>query len=174
MFVADVTQIITDEANRDGIPAWIPLTIALKESSMDPKNVGDKGTSFGLFQLHQGGLAPAGMSSDQLFDPATNARIAIPHMLDAYKAGVQQGLSGYDLVAYTANNSAWPGNIGVNSPQAIEYDAGLKEAYSKITGGGTGITTLPSAGASVSLGKFTLLDGVLLGVAAIILLAAFF
>lgn len=171
--MADVAQIITEEAVRNGLPAYIPLTIAMNESGMNPKAVGDNGTSFGLFQLHRGGLAPSGMTADQMFDPAMNAQIAIPKMVGAYKAGVLQGMNGFDLVAYTANNSAWPGNIGVDSTEAKRYQAGLKRAYDML-GGAPPVSPANGSESISSFSNVSMLDLTLIGVALVILLAAFF
>lgn len=132
--------IIEQQARRSGIPAYIPLTIAEWESGLNPAAVGDAGTSFGLFQLHRGGLAPSSLSDAQLKDPAVNASVAIPHMTSAYRRGTSMGLSGYALVEYVANNSGWPGSLGVdwtrrNRP---DYGSGLRTAYQKVTAGEIG------------------------------------
>lgn len=105
-------QIIQQESAKYGIPSWIPETIAKGESGLNPNSVGDNGTSFGLFQLHRGGLAPAGMSDTQLKDPLTNTQIALQTMAPAIKRGQSLGLSGFKLLEYTAFTSAWPGNFG--------------------------------------------------------------
>ncbi len=49
----------------------------LVESGGNNKAVGDGGTSFGLFQLHQGGELPAGWTPEQAFDPRANAEVAL-------------------------------------------------------------------------------------------------
>lgn len=84
-------QIIIEEAKKVNLPEWIPLTIAEHESRLNPRSVGDNGTSFGLFQLHRGGgLAPDHLTDDELKDPRTNAQIAMPHLMKGYKRGVQK------------------------------------------------------------------------------------
>jgi len=83
-------QIITEEAKKVNLPEWIPLTIAEHESRLNPRSVGDNGTSFGLFQLHRGGgLAPDHLTDEQLKDPRTNAQIAMPHLMKGYKRGLR-------------------------------------------------------------------------------------
>ena len=54
---------------------WIPdmLTIAWCESHYSPGAVGDSGNSLGLFQLWSGWARPG----EDLFDPLTNARVAV-------------------------------------------------------------------------------------------------
>jgi hypothetical protein len=132
------------EAARDGLPAWVPLDIARYESGLDPNNVGDNGTSIGLFQLHRGGLAPASLSDSQLKDPATNARIAIPAMVPAYKQAVNMGLSGSDLLDYVANNSGWPGSLGVTWTRSHrpDYIAGLNNVYAAHAAEDTGAAAI--------------------------------
>lgn len=59
-----------------GAPAeWIApmLTIAWCESKYSPGAVGDSGNSLGLFQLWSGWAQPG----EDLFDPLTNARVAV-------------------------------------------------------------------------------------------------
>ena len=55
--------------------AWVPdmLTIAWCESHYSPGAVGDSGNSLGLFQLWSGWARPG----EDLFDPLTNARVAV-------------------------------------------------------------------------------------------------
>jgi plasmid stability protein len=59
-----------------GAPAeWVPdmLTIAWCESHYSSGAVGDSGNSLGLFQLWSGWARPG----EDLFDPLTNARVAV-------------------------------------------------------------------------------------------------
>jgi hypothetical protein len=107
-----VKAIIAEESQKMGVPSWIPLTIANVESGYDPNSVGDNGTSFGVFQLHRGGLAPSSLSDAQLKDPRTNTQIALQTMVPAIQRGQALGLSGFQLLEYTAFTSAWPGNFG--------------------------------------------------------------
>lgn len=75
---ADSAATIANVAEAFGVD---PLT-ALASSSVEtgrtfnPRAVGDKGTSFGLFQLHRGGEL-GDMTPEQAFDPQTNARTAL-------------------------------------------------------------------------------------------------
>ncbi|MGI2749630.1 transglycosylase SLT domain-containing protein [Bacillus cytotoxicus] len=124
-------QIIIEEAKKVNLPEWIPLTIAEHESRLNPRSVGDNGTSFGLFQLHRGGgLAPEHVTDEQLKDPRTNAQIAMPHLLKGYKRGVQKGLTDFALLKYIANTSGWPGNLETEwTDQNMKYNEGLQEVY---------------------------------------------
>jgi len=71
-----VVAIITQVANELGIDPALAIAIAKQESGLDPTAVGDNGTSFGLYQLHQGGELGS-MAPNQAFDPMTNARVAL-------------------------------------------------------------------------------------------------
>ena len=124
-------QIIIEEAKKVNLPEWIPLAIAEHESRLNPRSVGDNGTSFGLFQLHRGGgLAPEHLTDDELKDPRTNAQIAMPHLMKGYKRGVQKGLTDFALLKYIANTSGWPGTLGPEwTDNNMKYNIGLEDVY---------------------------------------------
>ncbi|PFE03933.1 invasion protein [Bacillus cereus] len=122
--------VITEISKQYGVPEWIPLAIADHETKFNRKAVGDKGTSFGLFQLHRGGLAPAQFSEENLKDAKTNATIAISHMVSSYKRGVNKGLTELALLKYVANTSGWPGNLGEDwTDNNTQYNVGLEKLY---------------------------------------------
>jgi len=57
------------------------IAIMFHESRGNPLARGDGDTSFGLFQLHEGGeLTEAGLTPEQAFDPLTNARVAMRYI----------------------------------------------------------------------------------------------
>lgn len=62
----------------------ISIATAQQESGFDPNIVGDNGTSFGLFQLHQGGELGS-LTPTQAKDPLTNAMTAIQNIADTFK-----------------------------------------------------------------------------------------
>ena len=71
-----VTDIIRDVARQDRIPPKVALAIAKVESGLNPRSIGDNGTSFGLYQLHIGG--ELGSHSPQwAFNPRHNAEQAL-------------------------------------------------------------------------------------------------
>lgn len=77
--MAGVVDTIFSVSQQYGIDPLIPLATAYQESHLNPTAVGDGGTSFGLFQLHEGG--ELGSHTPQwAFDPANNAGTAIPIM----------------------------------------------------------------------------------------------
>lgn len=132
---AENIAIIQSAAKRYGIPDFIPQNIAELESSYDEKAAGDKvngvATSHGLFQLHWGGLAPAGSTAAQLQNPKYNADIAVKNMMPSYNLGVKLGLTDYNLLAFTATRSGWPGRYGVQwtEEKRPDYIKRLKEVY---------------------------------------------
>lgn len=96
--VQDVVSIINSVADALGVPRNLAQAIARRESGLNPYAVGDKGTSFGLFQLHRGGelgkLSPA-----QAFDAATNATVALTQVRAVMAKYQGQGLSGGEIAA---------------------------------------------------------------------------
>lgn len=76
--VLDNVKIVVDVAKQVGVDPKLAVAMMLVESGGDNKAVGDNGTSFGLFQLHDGGmLTSAGLTSQQAFDPRTNAEVSL-------------------------------------------------------------------------------------------------
>lgn len=74
--MASVREIITQVANRLGVPADLAIAIAQVESGLNPRAIGDGGHSVGLFQLHDQGEG-AGMSVQERMDPVRNAEVAL-------------------------------------------------------------------------------------------------
>lgn len=71
-------RLVARIARDHGADPLTAVAVMLVESGGDERVVGDNGTSFGLFQLHRGGmLTAAGLTKEQAFDPATNARVAV-------------------------------------------------------------------------------------------------
>lgn len=82
----DVISIIVRVAQEMGVPPQLALSVAMVESGLNPRAVGDNGTSFGLYQLHKGGmLTSARLTPEQAFDPETNARVAISSLAGTLK-----------------------------------------------------------------------------------------
>ena len=78
--------------------------------SFNPQSVGDQGTSFGLFQLHQGGELGS-LSAQQAYNPVTNSSVAITQIADVQQQ--QAGLSP-GQVAATAQRPASPGSYATD------------------------------------------------------------
>jgi hypothetical protein len=71
-------QTVASVAQDHGVDPVVAVAMMLVESGGNNRAIGDGGTSFGLFQLHEGGmLTAAGLSSTQAFDPTTNAQVAL-------------------------------------------------------------------------------------------------
>ncbi len=74
----DNAKVVARIAAQRGVDPTLAVAMMLVESGGNASAVGDGGTSFGLFQLHEGGmLTGAGLSPQQAFDPATNADVAL-------------------------------------------------------------------------------------------------
>ena len=109
-----------------GVPSavWAPITAV--ESGGNPTAVGDNGTSFGELQLHIDGGQGTGHSIGELENPIQNVAIGGPPIASAYNAGLEKGLSGFNLVAYTASHSGHPSDTGEFTPG---YEDALRKAY---------------------------------------------
>ncbi|MCW2925301.1 MAG: hypothetical protein JWM98_2705, partial [Thermoleophilia bacterium] len=71
-------RLVAHIARQKGADPVTAVAMMLVESGGNERAVGDGGSSFGLFQLHRGGmLTAAGLTAHQAFDPATNARVAV-------------------------------------------------------------------------------------------------
>lgn len=72
------TRSVVNVAEQVGADPTLAVAMMLVESGGNNKAVGDNGTSFGLFQLHEGGmLTSAGLTPSQAYDPSTNARVSL-------------------------------------------------------------------------------------------------
>jgi hypothetical protein len=79
---------VADVARRQGVDPTVAVAMMLVESGGNARAVGDGGTSFGLFQLHEGGmLTAAGLTPDQAFDPRTNAGVALKSLAHEWAKG---------------------------------------------------------------------------------------
>ncbi len=72
---ADIVQLITKEAKKQGLDPKIALAVAQVESGLNPNAVGPQG-ELGLFQLH-----PKFFNQPRILDPALNAKLGIQHLL---------------------------------------------------------------------------------------------
>lgn len=108
-----VINVVDPIARLYGVPTGIWETVVQVESGFNPQAVGDNGTSFGLFQLHQGGQL-GNLTEQQAFDPATNARTALPSIAAAWrqlKGGNPNTLSFWQQFASISGHPAQNGNI---------------------------------------------------------------
>jgi len=118
--------IVADVARKHGVPPELGIAMMLVESSGNNRAVGDNGTSFGLFQLHKGGmLTAAGLTPEQAFDPRTNADVAMRSLAARLRA------------TPTASAHADPGAVAAASQRpadpagyAVKVNAALAQARS--------------------------------------------
>lgn len=157
----------------NGVPTWITSDIIQAESSGNPSAVGDNGTSFGLLQLHTNGGQGTGYTQAQLLDPATNLKIGLPPIAQAYKQSSKAGLTGLPLLLATANASGHPGNLGTAWTNANQpsYNQNLTSIFNNGTAAGK--TAGSATGSAAGALSPHLLDYSLLGIAGILLLVAF-
>jgi hypothetical protein len=81
-------QVVASVAAKVGVDPVTAVAMMLVESGGNNRAVGDGGTSFGLFQLHEGGmLTSAGLTRDQAFDPATNAAVSLRSLKHQFDIG---------------------------------------------------------------------------------------
>ncbi len=74
--ISGAIHAVASVAMKDGVDPVLALATAMHESGLNPRAVGDKGTSFGLFQLHRGGELGS-LSRRQAFNASTNAGRAL-------------------------------------------------------------------------------------------------
>lgn len=89
----------------------LAVATAIAESSLNPTAVGDNGTSYGLFQLHQGGEL-GNLSASQAFNPVTNSTTALSTMSQV--AAANPGASAGQIAAAAqrpANPSAYASEV---------------------------------------------------------------
>lgn len=105
--VANVAEHIAKDTGIKDSKQFTRLAVAmmLVESKGDNRAVGDHGTSFGLFQLHKGGmLTTAGLSKEQAMNPETNAKVALSNLAKVVKDG------NYSSLGEAAAKSQRPAN----------------------------------------------------------------
>ncbi|WP_211897689.1 transglycosylase SLT domain-containing protein [Saccharopolyspora erythraea] len=79
--MANIVETITSVAQQHGVDPILALATAYQESKLNPRAVGDNGTSFGLYQLHRGGQL-GNHTPEWAFNPANNANQALSVMAD--------------------------------------------------------------------------------------------
>lgn len=132
-----------------GVPDRLWQSVVQIESGGDPNQVGDHGTSFGLFQLHIGGQAPAGFTNAQLLDPATNARYGLPAIRNAWQSLGPSFNDSVDWWSKFAAQSGHPGYDPVLDPQvAVKLKAAYDANNFSFGTPGAPLTTLKSGGST--------------------------
>lgn len=151
LFGYDLQKFIAGEAVSLGLDPAAVLAVAQKEGGFGPPpgNIGDGGTSFGPFQLHQGGALPAGVA-----DPATwaNTQPGLDYALRQI-ANVASGKKGTDAISAIVSGFEHPSNPqaeiqGASSLYPLFQQEPLVQAALAGAGGesavtGTGGSTTP-------------------------------
>jgi hypothetical protein len=129
--------IVAQTAERHGVSPVLAVAMMLVESGGNNRSVGDGGTSFGLFQLHEGGmLTAAGLTPQQAFDPQTNANVAIKSL-----AATARGMRGANPGAIAAASQRPADRVGY----ARKVDDAMQHALRLL--GGANAPTTPSTAA---------------------------
>jgi len=109
-------KIVGQVAKEMGVDPATAVAAMLVESRGNHRAVGDRGTSFGLFQLHRGGML-GNLSPEQACNPVLNARVA----LSEFKKHQYQCSSPGDLAATSqrpANRRAYACAVNAALPEA--------------------------------------------------------
>jgi hypothetical protein len=120
-------RVVCQTAQQKGVDPTTAVACMLVESDGNNAAVGDNGTSFGVFQLHQGGEL-GNLSPQQAQDPQTNADTALTEMA---KTQQQTGLQGGHLAAAAQKPADKDG-------YAQKVDAKMPEAQQLIQQAGAG------------------------------------
>ena len=141
--MANERQLISALAQRYGVDPRAALAIASVEGGFNG-SVGDNGTSFGPFQLHEGGALPAGRGNAWANSPA-GIQYAMQHI-----AGVARGLHGRAAVSAISSRFERPANVPAEIAKAMgRYGGGIP------SGGGVSI---PSSASGPSGGNDLILQ----------------
>lgn len=93
--VLTIGDVINAAAAKHGVDLVLAQATAWVESGLNPHAIGDDDTSFGLYQLHEGGELD-NLSVDQAFEPSLNADVALSQFAATHAA---TGLEGGALAA---------------------------------------------------------------------------
>jgi phage-related protein len=141
--LGDAAPAIIAAAKKVGVDARAALAVAMSEGGTKFGAVGDKGTSFGPFQLHIGGANPYG-------DPKKAAEFAnslngITYALEQMAKAGASGKTGYDAIAAIVRNFERPADPSGEIRRAIDY-------YKQLPGelGKASVAVATQTGASVN------------------------
>lgn len=119
--VLDNVRTVVEVAREHGVDPKLAVAMMLVESGGDNRAVGDNGTSFGLFQLHHGGmLTEAGLTPEQAYDPRTNAEVSIGNL-----AKIDQNYSNPGRAAAASQRPADPAGYAVKVNNSMDEAAEL-------------------------------------------------
>lgn len=113
---SQIYSIIQNTATQDGVNPNLALADAQVESNFNPYAVGDGGTSFGLYQLHQGGEL-GNLTPTQAFNPSTNAGIALAQFAKVQQA--EPWITDPGQIAAAAQRPAHPNQYALQVDKAF-------------------------------------------------------
>ncbi len=112
-------RVVAQVAGEHGVDPAVAVAMMLVESAGRANAVGDGGTSFGLFQLHEGGmLTAAGLTPTQAFDPRTNATVALKSYAHEWSKGHERRTPGQ--IAAASQRPADPVGYAAKVDAAME------------------------------------------------------
>lgn len=131
--MASVQALITQLARKYGVDPRAALAIASVEGGFHG-SVGDNGTSFGPFQLHEGGALPHGRGAGWA-NSAAGIDYAMRHI-----ASVAHGLHGRQAVAAISSRFERPANVPAEIAKAMGRYGGVggNSPLQSGRGGGSG------------------------------------
>lgn len=122
--------VVADVARRQGVDPVAAVAMMLVESGGNAGAVGDGGTSFGLFQLHEGGMLTAsGLTPEQAFDPRMNAEVSLRSYAHERAKGPNRSAG---EIAAASQRPADP------TGYAQRVDAAMNRARALLAGSGNG------------------------------------
>jgi hypothetical protein len=158
MSQATVLIVIESIIQQYNVPLLLISAIIEVESAWNPNALGDNGTSYGLFQLHIGGQADQaikdGHKPSDLFDPALNAKYAMPSIAQAWnnlKATFQ--VNNFTWWLDFATQSGHPGGSRTD-PATINEATLLQQVYKTLSTASTPAATSITLSATKEVGEF--------------------
>lgn len=139
-----IAQLIAQHARRTGADPYTLLATAIVESGLNPRAVGDNGTSYGLYQMHVGGAGGSSHESAKRYlDPLT----AIENRARHFRGGAG------GRFAASVQRPADPGGYASKVDAVIaELRAGKRPEAAALRGGAAAPASNPGVSASAPAG----------------------
>lgn len=136
--VTTIHDVLDYASTKYGVPVDLAIATAWNESGLNPDAVGDNGTSFGLFQLHEGGELGS-LTEVEAKNPLTNAETALAVFKSTKPTTDIYGLG---LWAAAAQRPADAASYAARVDQIlVAMKAGqMPDSYSRALGASTDVT----------------------------------